>query len=85
MFHRQKLESQIKNLLKDASSIALTKDDFVLNAVFSLEKVIASITQIKDVIQERKDRININDFLIIGVEFECLSTEIEEIRREHHL
>ena len=35
--------------------------------------------------QMMKDRININELLIIGAEFEYLSMEIDAIRREHHL
>lgn len=85
MFHRHNLKSQVRNLVKDTPTATLTKDDFVLNAVFTLEKTIASITQIKNTIRERKDVININELLIIGAEFEEISMEIDEIRREHHL
>lgn len=85
MLYHNKLERQVKKLVKDESTTTLTKDDFVLNAVFTMEKTIASISQIKDAIRGKKDRINMNEFLIIGAEFERILMEIDAIRREHHL
>lgn len=85
MINHHNLDKQIRKLIEETSAAKLTTDDFALNAVYSLEKAIASITQIKDAIQEKKGRISINEFLIIGAEFDCFSMEINEFRRIHHL
>ncbi len=85
MNNSSRLESQVRNLLKESSESTLTMDDFFINTVFALEKVIASMIQIKDAIRKRKGKITINELLIIGAKFELLSMEIQEIRREHHL
>ncbi len=85
MSNNYNFESQVEKLIKEASTTALTKDDFILNVILTSEKAIAAMTQIKNLIKKKKDRININELLIIGAEFEYLSMEIDAIRREHHL